>query len=236
MSYKINCFGLTDIGLVRKNNEDAWGCLQDPHFFVLADGLGGYKAGEIASRETVLSLCNYIRELYRCIPAALVSSEEMKGHLRKAILSTNSWVYSLSRGNFNLQGMGTTLCCILFHGSHIVYANIGDSRIYRFRKSIVQITEDHRLAGKQERLKKIVTRALGKHKSVEPDIAVMDVQPGDIFFLCSDGLSDYLTEKQMHSVFSENSCIEKKCHELVMAAKKKGGADNITIVMTQISG
>ncbi len=144
--------------------------------------------------------------------------------------------------------MGTTLCCLLVLGKELIYANIGDSRIYRFRNILERLTQDHSL--REELLaqgdlteetaadfprKNILTRALGISPTVDPDIQQTTVQPGDTYFLCSDGLHDALNDRQMETILRRNPSIKEAAIELVEAAKSAGGTDNITILILKMS-
>ena len=247
MNYNAESFGISDIGLVRENNEDHWAMLATPPFFALADGMGGHNAGEIAAKEAVQTLCQKIYEHFENAPADIYSLQEIKSHLKKTIINTNNWIYRLASENKNLQGMGTTLCCMLLFQHYLLYANVGDSRAYRYRDKLEQLTVDHSLRqelvdkGELEQKhfhtfpqKNIITRAIGKQSDVEPDIGVIQVQVGDIYFLCSDGLSDYVSNSEISDIIKANGSLEKISKSLVEIAKDKGGNDNISIVIIKI--
>src|SRR5262245_6194627 len=130
MPYKVSAFGHTDIGLVRQNNEDHWEALPDLHFFALADGMGGHRAGEVASHEAITSLCEIVKGSIGTQRDPL-SLDEMDGIMQLAYEKVNTIVYRKSRSNFEYRGMGTTLCSIYFHPLGAVISHVGDSRIYR---------------------------------------------------------------------------------------------------------
>lgn len=247
MPYKILAFGLTDIGLVRQNNEDVWAEVPSLRFFVLADGMGGHQAGEIAAREAANALCKDIKKRFDQMHGD-VSIREAHDAIREAIQHTNSVVYRMSRSDIDLRGMGTTLCCLKFHEKGLVYAHVGDSRIYRLRdQKLVQLTQDHSLLrelvdmgqlNEQQATdflyKNIITKAIGTESSVDPSVHVTEVTPGDVFLMCSDGLSDLLTRKDIETVLMKSPTLKDAAMKLVSDAKEKGGYDNVTVVMAKV--
>lgn len=245
----VESYGVSDIGLVRKNNEDVWATTEVPYpFFVLADGMGGHKAGEIAALEAVQQLRKKIKEVLAEVNESL-SPEEITLGLQAAILSANEHVFRLSVEHPEYTGMGTTLSCFLIYQGTLIYGHVGDSRIYRFRKGLLkQLSHDHSL--RQELLlsgglditlaatypyKNVITRAIGTHGSVEPDTGILTIMPGDIYFLCSDGLTDATPEEEIRSLIAKAKTIKEASDSLVAAAKAHGGNDNITIVMVEIN-
>lgn len=234
----IESYGISDIG-GRNNNEDVWAELPDDHFYVVADGMGGHLAGEVASKEAVLSLCDSIEKFFRKHPQPSV--EAVKKLLKQALSEANTSIRSLAAKHPDFSGMGTTLCALLIVGNQLVHAHLGDSRIYRFRKTLQQLTSDHSL--RQEMANKgeatsadfpyrhVLTRALGISSQVEPDIGLTTFLPGDIYFLSSDGLHDPLTDKQMETILRQSASIREAAIDLVEAAKNAGGQDNITILI-----
>jgi protein phosphatase len=242
-------YGISDIGLVRKNNEDVWTSQELPYpFFVLADGMGGHKAGEIAAKVAVDELCKKLKELLSDVEESL-SPEEISLGLQAAILSANEHVFKLSVEQPECAGMGTTLSCFLIYQDTLLFGHVGDSRIYRFRKgTLKQISHDHSL--RQELLlkgslditqaasypyKNVITRAIGTHATVEPDIGILTIMPGDIYFLCSDGLSDTTSEGEIRSLIAKAETIKEASDSLIATAKAHGGHDNITVVMVEIN-
>ncbi len=224
----IESYGISDIGLSRANNEDVFAELPEYHFYVLADGMGGHRAGEVAAKEAVLQLCDAVDTLF---------SEEKKptpqqaiAGLKLGLAEANHWVYTLSRNHPELSGMGTTLCCFLLLDQLLIYAHVGDSRIYRFRKKIERLTQDHSFRQPQT-FKSMLLRAIGTTATVEPDVETLHVEEGDIYFLCSDGLTDYVSDAEIEKALKKFTNIKEACLELVEAAKTAGGNDNITILM-----
>jgi len=242
---QIESFGLSDIGLSRHNNEDVWAEIPSLHFYVLADGMGGHLAGEIASTEAVESLIKTIRHILTT--KSPLSNNDLSLELKEAILEANSWVYHLSRENREMQGMGTTLCCCLLNQNTLIYAHIGDSRIYRFREQLECLTKDHSLKKQIEEdyhlyehrlieptFKNVITKAIGTSSHVEPDIDFTEVKTGDIYFLCSDGLTDAVEEEEIAAILRQSPTIQIACDRLVKSALAHGGHDNITLLMIKM--
>lgn len=245
--YDVISYGISDRGLVRKKNEDAWTCLPSHRFFAVADGMGGHKAGEVASKEAINHLTLSIRRIFSSSRRENSDLIDILTHLHLAIKETNYKVKELSEQHEQYNGMGTTLCCLLLHKQHLIFANVGDSRIYRYRKGLHQLSEDHSLKnhllkkGKlteenKERYpyKNRLTKALGTHMSLTPDVSYTSAEPGDIFFLCSDGLTDYVEDQEIEKIVSQAKPLERIAEELVDAAKAKGGKDNITVVIIHV--
>ncbi|MBI3236456.1 MAG: serine/threonine-protein phosphatase, partial [Chlamydiales bacterium] len=204
MQYQIESFGMTDVGKVRANNEDAFDILPNQSFFSLADGMGGHKAGEIASNEAILSM----HAAFEKAPPFSSNSEACR-YLLDAIEQTNRKIWSLSVNDKTLSGMGTTLSCFLIYKDLLIYAHIGDSRLYRYRKSLKQISHDHSLrAILQEEsdidpqllnlpgFKNVITKALGTQPHILPDIGIIPILSEDIYMLCSDGLTDLISNPE----------------------------------------
>ena len=243
MPYKVLASALSDVGLVRQNNEDYLKQLPNERFFVLADGMGGHQAGEIASKEAVEHLC----KLFMQAVAESQSLADLQFALFQAIQKVNDLIFRMGLTQEGLRGMGTTLCCIYIHPDGLLYGHVGDSRIYRFRgKQVEQLTHDHSLLRELMDLgqinaqqaedflyKNIITRAIGTEPFVEPTVQITSLQAGDILLMCTDGLSDLLTEKEMASILTRHP--EKDlAKDLVKAAKKKGGYDNVTVIVLKI--
>ncbi len=243
MTYKVQSFGISDIGLTRQNNEDLWTEIPKKCFYALADGMGGHNAGEVAAKLTIEDLCASVN----AFPLLKISTEEVLSSLKKAILRANLKVYQLAGANPSLNGMGTTLCCFLLHEKNLIYAHVGDSRIYRYRNGLKRMTKDHSLREelytkgeiKEGQIasyphKNVITKAIGTTAYVQPDIEVTEVAPQDIYFLCSDGLTDRVSDSEIAHTIREADSLENASHALVSLAKSKGGHDNITILMIKI--
>jgi serine/threonine protein phosphatase PrpC len=245
--YKIVASGLSDVGLIRKNNEDVWGGVDAHHFYALADGMGGHAAGEVAAHEAIQTLCQQISDELEQRDEEL-TLDEARHLVGEAIERVNTHVYRLGRKNTDLRGMGTTLCCLLFQPRGLVYAHVGDSRIYRLRKGhLFQMTKDHSLVrelvetGKLEErqageylYRNIITKAVGTEPYLEPTVRVCDLLPDDIFLMCTDGLSDHVSRDEMEGLLKAPLPLADIAQSLLAAAKEKGGHDNITLVVVHV--
>lgn len=234
----------TDRGRKRASNEDAFGLSVEDGVYVVCDGMGGAAAGEVASAiavdETLRLLCGRIEEWAATMPRA---AEE-------AVCAANEAIFSRSKSDVKLNGMGTTLVSLVTEERRVWVLNVGDSRCYRLRNSrLEQITLDHSLVEEQVRqgkmtetearrspLKNVITRVLGTESRVTPDVFDMEAEPGDLFLLCSDGLTHELTDAQIESLLDADSSLDELCSRLVEAAKKAGGSDNITCLLVRAEG
>ena len=246
MVEKIESFGITDIGPVRTNNEDVWSQILSIPFFVLTDGMGGHQAGEVAAKVAVIKLCQQIDALFATQSEFTIPT--LEAELKRSIEEMSAFVYELSEENEDLKGMGTTVCTLLLHRGSAVYGHVGDSRIYRFRKGILsQLTHDHSLrsqllakgklddtAAQAFPLKNVITRAIGTSPKVEAEVGSCPVEAEDIYFLCSDGLTDVVSHKELEKIIIKTPNVAEACHLLVETAKKNGGTDNITVVMIKV--
>lgn len=242
---KIKSYGASDIGLSRLNNEDVWAQMLGERFFILADGMGGHKAGEVAANETVIYLCSLIKKVYD----ENRSVDEWMEIIEEGIRKANHHILKLAAADKEKEGMGTTLCLTLIAKETLIYAHVGDSRIYRIRKGrITQLTRDHSLKDDliakgelDESLalsfpyKNVITRAIGTDKNVIPEIDTTDIQPDDLYFLCSDGLTDALSDAQIHDIIEDSPTLQAATDCLILETKKAGGSDNITIIIFQVN-
>lgn len=241
-------FSQTDAGLVRKNNEDAVLFDADMRVAVLADGMGGYNAGEVASSMAATSIH---AELGRWLREA---SESAKGRdVRRAmeicVDNANLAVYNAANHNAQFAGMGTTLVVGVFVSDTLYLGHIGDSRCYRWRDgALVQITKDHSLLQEQldagiisveqaatSTIKNLVTRALGVEESVLLEVNEFGVQAGDIYLLCSDGLSDMVDDATIAKIISSSDAMEPLAGQLVAVANANGGRDNISVALVGVT-
>lgn len=247
MPYKVVAKGLSDIGLVRQNNEDYWAGLPQQNFFTLADGMGGHRAGEVASKEAVEALCAVIKGSTAAEHEEL-TLEEIHGVLQFAIEQVNEHIYAMGHSDESLKGMGTTLCCSYFHPHGLIYGHVGDSRIYRYRGGLLdQLTKDDSLfrelmdsgrltetSRSEFQYKNIITKAIGTEPFVEPSVHITDIQNQDIYLMCTDGLTDMLSLREIESIIRICPDIDKGVSALVAAANEKGGYDNITVILMKI--
>src|SRR5665213_803494 len=250
---KLRCVGLTDTGKVREHNEDTIAFDADIGLLVLADGMGGYNAGEVASGIAVKTILNLVRESVDRQDLRAMDRESGMSRpsiiLRDAIHRANKIIYQTARTQPNCEGMGTTVVSALFFDNKVSIAHVGDSRLYRLRgEKYEQLTMDHSLlqelvdrgfysAAEAQRAanKNYVTRALGVEPSVDVEVQEVPVQKGDTFALCSDGLSDMVEDDDMHltlSTFGAN--LDTVAKQLIQLANDNGGRDNISVVMENV--
>ncbi|RYF73598.1 MAG: Stp1/IreP family PP2C-type Ser/Thr phosphatase [Comamonadaceae bacterium] len=237
---------LSDAGRVRRNNEDAIAFDPSLGLAVLADGMGGYNGGEVASGMAIALLqAGFGRWLAHA--GALAPTRAVRRAIQKSVDETNRAIFEASAANPQLRGMGTTLVLAAFGAQRAVVGHIGDSRCYRCRGNDLELlTRDHSLL--QERLdagtlsqeeavtfpyRNLVTRALGIERQVEVEVGEHDVQPGDLFMLCSDGLSEMLEASELVAILSRNVSLAHKATLLVASANDNGGKDNISVLLAQ---
>lgn len=246
--YKITAVGISDLGLVRQNNEDSWAELPKYNFYVLADGMGGHQAGEVASKEAVSRLCKDISKVLDDVDEEY-SLDEIRHLVLDTIEDVNRQVFQMGRKDPDLRGMGTTLCCMLFHPKGVIYAHVGDSRIYRYRNhKLQQLTKDHSLVREllemgqlNERqagefaYRNIITKAIGTEANVLPSARVSDLRNGDLYLMCTDGLSDSVSIHEMETLINNHTNLSELAVALVNTAKEKGGFDNITLVLAGVN-
>ncbi len=247
MPYTVSAFGHSDTGFVRQNNEDAWGKVSHLCLYVLADGMGGHRAGEVAAKETVERLCTRMRHWVHS--KHHYDLAHVKELLRKAICEINAEIYALGQSNEQLRGMGTTLCCVYFHPEGVICAHIGDSRIYRLRNGrLDQLTMDHSLVRELIELgqlseqqaadflyKNIITKAIGTEPLVEPSISIQEIHSGDLYLMCSDGLSDQVTREEIEIILRRKHKLQELAKEFILLANQRGGSDNTTVVLMDIT-
>lgn len=234
---ELRFFGISDIGLNRPTNQDFWAAEPDIGFFALADGMGGRKGGEIAAREAIVSLKESIRQIAKAKDGF---EGELSQKLLHAIEQANLWVYNMGCDIKPLSGMGSTLACLLWTRRFVYCAHVGDSRIYRLRhKKLVLLTQDHSLLARwilkkmigPSPPKNIITRAIGTKGRANPELTAIPPHPGDLFLLCSDGLSDFLSLRELESILNTPQTLESSAEEMIQRAKNKGSSDNITALI-----
>lgn len=242
--FKVHSHGASDVGLVRTNNEDAWLASPEGRIFLVADGLGGHQAGEVAARESIEVFFSAFTEHFPPKAKTVLSDQQIEERLRKCFAKTNTHVYALSSTHELLKGMGTTFCALTFHDGKVGVSHVGDSRMYLLRNNTLeQLTKDHCWTretlfalGFEDRMSKgVLTRALGTMPSVEPTIRLMSIQPNDLFLLATDGLSDMVSHEEIESILNRPMTIGERVRMLVASAKQKGGGDNITVVLVEVS-
>lgn len=249
---KIEIFGMTDTGLIRDHNEDSIGNNQNLGLAVLADGMGGHRGGEVASAITVSTILETLEEKLKQIKHGDIdegtgySSESIA--VNDSIVEANANVYASSHENPHYRGMGTTVVVLLFHDDRFTVAHVGDSRLYRYRDGeLEQITNDHSLTqelldsgfytpeqAEQSLNKHLVTRAIGIEESVQIDVLEGDAHPGDIYLLCSDGVTDMIDDNVIRrSIRDNDDDLEKIADELIRESNAAGGKDNISVILAR---
>ena len=250
---KLRFVGLTDTGKVREHNEDTIAVDPDIGLLVLADGMGGYNAGEVASGIAVTSIVKLVREHVEREDLSTVDSDSGLSRanivLRDAVDRANKIIYQTAHSEAQCAGMGTTVVAALFFDNRVIIAHVGDSRLYRQRgDQFEQVTLDHSLLqelvdrgfyssrhAQRAANKNYVTRALGVEPNVEVDIQQVPVSKGEVFVLCSDGLSDMVEDEDIHltiNTFSTN--LDTVAKQLIQMANDNGGRDNVSVVMAHI--
>ena len=250
---RLRFVGLTDTGKVREHNEDTIAFDADIGLLVLADGMGGYNAGEVASGIAVKTIVNLVREQVELQDLNVQDRESGLSRptiiLRDAIHRANKIIYQTARTQPQCEGMGTTVVAALFFDNRVTIAHVGDSRLYRQRSDkLKQVTMDHSLLqelvdrgfyspeeAQRAANKNYVTRALGVEPEVEVEVQETGVQKGDFFALCSDGLSDMVEDDDIHltiSTFSAN--LDTVAKQLIQLANDNGGRDNVSVVMAHV--
>jgi serine/threonine protein phosphatase PrpC len=230
---------VSDCGRQRPSNEDAFGISAEHGVYVLCDGMGGAAAGEVAS---ALAADVVVRLLSGRADAA-----PLEDVVEEAIRAANEIIHSRAQRDPQLHGMGTTLVGLVTEGPRVLVFNVGDSRCYRMRNStLIQISQDHSLVEEQVRmgrithaealrspLRNVITRALGTESSVEPDLFELEAEVGDLFLLCSDGLTGELPDPLIESMLAADLSLNELCTRLVDAANRAGGHDNITCLLVR---
>ena len=245
---------LTDSGRVRDHNEDCIESRPDIGLFVLADGMGGYNAGEVASGMATSLIADGLNEVWKPKDVDRMGREEAKAYaeklLREQIGRANNAIFTTSQNNPECAGMGTTLVVCHFYDNFMAVAHIGDSRLYRLRGEVMeQVTRDHSLLQEQldsglitpeeaklSQNKNLVTRALGIDPAVDPEIHVHETQQDDLYLLCSDGLSDMVEDEEIRlTLITLKSNPSLTVQQLVQAANDNGGRDNISAVLVRVA-
>lgn len=223
-------YARTDVGLVRTNNEDSF--LTDPGrgLAIVADGMGGHAAGEVASKITVDTISELVTTPDSFWPFGRAEREKKK--LVESIRQANAKVRQTAALDGALTGMGTTVVVLWIRGKRAHVAHVGDSRIYRYRKGgLVQLTRDHSWPSEEGSMRNVLMRAVGAEDKVEIDHRLLDVEPGDIFLLCSDGLTRPVADETIVGTLRDCRDGEQASERLIELAKQNGAPDNVTVVL-----
>jgi protein phosphatase len=225
----LSLYARTDIGLVRTNNEDTF--LADPArgLAIVADGMGGHAAGEVASKITVETISENLKAPDSFWPFGRGQRE--RNRVMEAIRTANEKVRAAAKEDSSLTGMGTTVVVLWLRGRRAHVAHVGDSRIYRYRKGgLVQLTRDHSWPSEDGSMRNVLTRAIGAEDRVEIDHRMLDVAAGDVFLLCSDGLTRPVGDEGIIRTLQESKG-EEASQRLIALAKENGAPDNVTVVL-----
>ena len=249
---RIEVAGHTHVGMKRNHNEDNFLILPDENLCCVADGMGGHSSGEIASKIAVEELAEFFRMTSRDEEATWPFKMEKsrnydENRLATGIKLANKSIYDKASSDAKYKGMGTTIVSVHFiHGTAYV-GHVGDSRVYFFRQGVLkQLTEDHSLLNDYLKAKKltpeeienfphknVIVRALGMRETVQVDVSKVEPREGDVFLLCSDGLSGMVTDPQMQEILASTPELEKACSRLIEMANAAGGNDNVTCVLAR---
>ena len=238
----LKTFSITDVGIRRKVNQDyVYTCEKAignlPNLFLVADGMGGHNAGDYASRCAVETICEVIRKDIEKDPRLI---------MKKAIETANETIYARSGEDKDLEGMGTTIVAASCLGQYVQIANVGDSRLYIIGDTIRQITQDHSWVEEMVRMgamekedarthvkKNIITRALGAGNGIEIDFFSVEIKENEMILMCSDGLTNMLEDEEIRMIVKGQRDIVEVAEALVREANKRGGTDNISVVLIE---
>jgi protein phosphatase len=240
---KAVAYGKTDVGRKRSNNQDSIIVNDRLMLYAIADGMGGHKGGEIAS-----SLCLEVLESAVAKMADRNNDFQVAPFLKEGITLASMRIYERASMDENLRGMGTTLVSLYLKDDKAYISQVGDSRVYLYSGGgLWKITEDHSLINEQVRsglisrdqaeklsYKNVITRSVGFEEIVEVDIYIRDLQAGDIFLLCSDGLTSMISDNDIKANIDEND-LAGSCKHLIDAANEAGGADNVSVILVRVS-
>lgn len=249
---RIEVAGYTHVGMKRNHNEDNYLILTDENLCCVADGMGGHSSGEIASKIAVEELAEFFRMTSRDQDATWPFKMEKarnydENRLATGIKLANKSIFDKASTDQKYKGMGTTIVSVHFTDAAAYVGHVGDSRVYFFRQGVLrQVTEDHSLLNDYLKAKKltpeeienfphknVIVRALGMKETVLVDVAKVEPQQGDVFLLCSDGLSGMVTDPQMQDILTRTTELEKACSQLIDLANAAGGNDNVTCVLAR---
>ena len=238
----MKAYAITDTGIVRNINQDyiyysleSIGCL--PNLFIVADGMGGHKAGDIASRYTVKGIVEKISASAGKEPISVINT---------AIEQVNKEIINKAKESEDFTGMGTTLVVSTIIDGSLKVANVGDSRLYIINNDIIQITRDHSLveemvsmgkldreAARTHKRKNVITRAIGGEAQVEAEMFSVELKPLDIVLMCSDGLSNMIEDSEIYKIVKNSANLQEAVLTLVNTANHNGGKDNISVILIQ---
>ncbi len=247
---RIVSYGGSDVGKRRKVNEDAYLCDDELGLWVVADGMGGHAAGEVASQEAIDTIYGMVKRGQRTLDLGGDFSEEKaraaSRMLEGAVQAATYMVFAMAELDQGKAGMGTTISAMISCGDYGVLAQVGDSRIYRVRSTdVTQLTEDHTLIAwqlkqglineeeaKRSKHRNVITRAVGNRDYVQVDTSILDLELGDVYLLCSDGLHGYLRMDEIAELVAPGG--HAAVQRLIDLANSRGGRDNITAIIVEV--
>jgi len=246
MNLTIRAAGSTSIGLVRKNNEDAFFVDERLGLFIVSDGMGGAQAGEVAAQLVTTAFPRVIRT--RLKSGAFARSSTIRSWLQRDLLELSQTIYKQSWGNPMAEGMGATVVLALVKGGQVHVAHMGDSRAYLYRQDLLtQLTQDHSIVSlllregeiteteaKRHPARGNLTRFIGMKEEVFGDVRSITLRPGDRLLLCTDGLSGMIPDRDVCRILKACSAPEQACRSLIDAANRAGGRDNVTAVVVNV--
>ncbi len=254
MRVEIESWGVSDVGRARTHNEDCFEIDTERRLFLVADGMGGHRFGEVAAQVAVTAIRDFVahtQDSESTWPFVLDTRLQRHSNLLKnAVRVAHGKVLAAIREDRRLYGMGTTVVALYLDGEVAALAHVGDSRAYRLRDDAFELlTQDHTWVNEQvvagflseaqaraHPLKNVVTRALGGERDVAVDVRELEVAPGDLYLLCSDGLTTMLSDPQIAALVREGGSVRQVCERLVAGANASGGHDNVTVVALGIRG
>jgi len=239
-------FGMTDVGMKRAGNEDAFLLIPDKHLYIVSDGMGGHNAGEVASQTAVDAL----QVFFDSHAIQTIPPESIEEVMINAVHEANRQVFEKGRSAPEYSGMGCTVVLVFIDKSSLHVSHVGDSRVYLIdKKEIIKVTTYHSVVlelvqagqmtkeeARQSYLKNQLTQALGTSPVVKPESIQRKLKKGDIILLCTDGLWDMLSDEEIYTVVKKGGTPEEICRKLISKANDAGGDDNITVVIATISG
>lgn len=238
----ITCAGRTDVGIIRSGNEDSYLMVPERGIFIVADGMGGHAAGEVASEMAVRFVARELGSLKG------LSDDQVADRMRSAIRAGNGAIFQRTLTEHDKRGMGTTVTALVLYDTRFLIGQVGDSRAYLFRDgNLIQLTKDHSyvqeqvdagyLTPEQARshpYSNVITRCVGANSDVMPDIYLGTVQPKDLFLLASDGLTGMLEDAQLAELLGASQMPQELVDKLIAEANRHGGLDNITAILVRV--
>ena len=239
---RFTCAARTDVGIVRSGNEDNYLMLADRGVFIVADGMGGHAAGEVASDMAVQLIAHELGSLRG------LSDDQVADRMRAAIRGANAAIFQRTLKEHDKRGMGTTVTVLTLFGGRFLIGQVGDSRAYLQRENkLTQVTKDHSYVQEQvdagyltpdqartHPYSNVITRCVGANSDVVPDIYVGAAKAGDTFLLASDGLTGMLEDYQLAEILAPSKMPQEQVDELIAAANRHGGLDNITAILVRV--